>query len=295
MENDSYKIFKSVGLGGANIPTDVKVIQKLLNQVVEGNFLKPLDLLVVDGKVGKHTRHAISEFQRRLVGFPIPDGRVDPSGQTIKKLIAFISELKSKTIRDLQASSFSKTYKKIELDKMEAVPKVKLVVLDAPSYPPGVGLELRGLNREEFVKRVYEEAKKEQAVSKVPAGVTTAQAILETGYGKHVPSDVKTGVYSFNLFGIKGNGPAGSVEVYTHEYIGGVKTRVVDKFKAYHNFSESISGRTHFFQTNRRYRVLFSSEDAIKWADGLQACGYATDPKYADKLKSLIKQWKLEE
>lgn len=38
MENDSYKIFKSVGLGGANIPTDVKVIQKLLNQVVRVIF-----------------------------------------------------------------------------------------------------------------------------------------------------------------------------------------------------------------------------------------------------------------
>jgi len=55
----------------------------------------------------------------------------------------------------------------------------------------------------EFVRFVFEEAKKNEAISHVPAAITTAQAILETGYGRSVPVDIYNGEYSNNLFGLK--------------------------------------------------------------------------------------------
>lgn len=57
------------------------------------------------------------------------------------------------------------------------------------------------------------------------AAITTAQAILETSYGKSVPVDIYNGSYSNNLFGIKAHGNQNFVSAYTHEYINGVKKK----------------------------------------------------------------------
>lgn len=147
----------------------------------------------------------------------------------------------------------------------------------------------KNFTRSEFVEFVYESAKESQEISRVPAEITAAQAILETGYGKSVPIDVNTGVYSYNLFGIKAHGHPEFVEIYTHEYEGGVKVKILDKFRAYNSFEDSISGRAAFFVNNKRYHSLFESSDPIMWAQGLQDKGYATDPKYAYKLISIMK------
>ncbi|GEM_PF-4429409 len=58
----------------------------------------------------------------------------------------------------------------------------------------------------EFVKYVFAEAKENEEASRVPAAITTAQAFLETGYGKSVPTDIKSKKYSYNIFGIKVHG-----------------------------------------------------------------------------------------
>jgi flagellum-specific peptidoglycan hydrolase FlgJ len=153
--------------------------------------------------------------------------------------------------------------------------------------------DLRNLSHKEFVDTVYADAKKDESTSKVPAAVTTAQACLETGYGKSVPTDIDTGTYSYNLFGIKGVGSAGSVTVWTHEVEHGVRVKIKDKFQAYHSFEESIAGRSDFFRKNKRYHHLFNSTDPNDWANGLQSSGYATDPDYAKKLIAIIKIWSL--
>lgn len=76
----------SVGLGGRNVPEDVRKIQEALNTVppVRGG---PVPGLTVDGVAGKLTIDAISRFQRQNVGFF--DGRVDPDNVTIAKLRTF--------------------------------------------------------------------------------------------------------------------------------------------------------------------------------------------------------------
>lgn len=44
---------------------------------------------------------------------------------------------------------------------------------------------------------------------------------IESNFGKKVPREIYTGAFSYNLFGIKGKGEAGSVSIYTHEYVNG--------------------------------------------------------------------------
>ncbi len=77
-------ITSSVGKGGSNKSSDVKRIQALINQCMQ--LLAPLKPLKVDGLIGNKTITAITEFQRKVVGMRLPDGRVDPGGNTLGKM-----------------------------------------------------------------------------------------------------------------------------------------------------------------------------------------------------------------
>jgi len=73
----------SVGREGVNRPEDVRLIQTLLNRHIR----PPQSPLSVDGRIGTKTIAAITDFQRRVVKLPYPDGRVDPGGKTFRALV----------------------------------------------------------------------------------------------------------------------------------------------------------------------------------------------------------------
>ncbi len=77
------RIKGSVGKGGKNSPSDVEIIQTLLNR----HRTSSSPLLVVDKVAKGQTINAIKEFQTRVVKMPHPDGRVDPiKGHTLEFL-----------------------------------------------------------------------------------------------------------------------------------------------------------------------------------------------------------------
>ena len=116
-----------------------------------------------------------------------------------------------------------------------------------------------------------------------------AQAALESGWGKR---DIKLadGSTSHNLFGIKANkswdGPV--AEVATTEYVNGEPTQRVERFRAYASFEAGFQDYVNLMKTSPRYSKLLNMNDAHQYAQGLQQAGYATDPRYAAKLSSLI-------
>lgn len=79
------EIEDSVGAGGLNRASDVRIVQQLLNQHMPA---LGLPLLMVDSKAGDNTIEAIREYQRRVVGLAMPDGRIDPGGRTWQLLDA---------------------------------------------------------------------------------------------------------------------------------------------------------------------------------------------------------------
>jgi peptidoglycan hydrolase-like protein with peptidoglycan-binding domain len=81
-------ITASVGRGGMNRPSDVKTIQDLLNRVGGPNG-GPISTLQVDGLCGPMTIAAIQRFQLKHFGTRGADSRVDPLGQTLRKLNEF--------------------------------------------------------------------------------------------------------------------------------------------------------------------------------------------------------------
>ncbi len=74
-----------------------------------------------------------------------------------------------------------------------------------------------------------------------------------------------------------------------YEYDNGVARRVVERFRAYNNYSEAFRDWAQLLSDNPRYaQVIERGSDAGGFAFGLQRAGYATDPNYGDKLARLI-------
>ncbi len=95
-------ISASVGLKGINHSIDVTFIQKLLNaQKIPGETIP----LKVDGKIGQKTISRIKVFQKKILHMIKPDGRIDPNGRTIKKLLA--SSISRPNTKSANTFSFS--------------------------------------------------------------------------------------------------------------------------------------------------------------------------------------------
>jgi len=115
--------------------------------------------------------------------------------------------------------------------------------------------------------------------------VLLAQSALETGWGKHIPRHAD-GRSSFNLFGIKADrGWQGdSVGVGTLEYRNGEMRREQARFRAYETPADSFIDYVAFLRRNPRYGEALKSRSGEEFIRGLQKAGYATDPRYADKI-----------
>jgi flagellum-specific peptidoglycan hydrolase FlgJ len=122
----------------------------------------------------------------------------------------------------------------------------------------------------------------------VPASVTIAQAINESGWGKS-----SLAAQYHNLFGIKGGGPAGSVTLPTQEYQGGQWISIDAQFAAYHNDAESIAGHARLLATSGYYgKAMADRADPGAFANDLTGV-YATDPGYGSTLIGLMNRYNL--
>jgi flagellum-specific peptidoglycan hydrolase FlgJ len=118
----------------------------------------------------------------------------------------------------------------------------------------------------------------------IPASITMAQGILESNSGNG-PLALK----SNNHFGIKCHKGWNGKKVYHDDDAKG------ECFRKYKNPEKSYRDHSIFLETRDRYNFLFnySKKNYVKWAKGLKKAGYATDPKYAEKLISIIERYEL--
>jgi flagellum-specific peptidoglycan hydrolase FlgJ len=122
----------------------------------------------------------------------------------------------------------------------------------------------------------------------IPAAVTIAQAIDESGWGRSVLATA-----DHNLFGIKGAGPAGRDMLPTREHESGVWVTRTAPFRVYHNIAESIEDHGRLLATDPAYRPAMASRgrpDAF--ATALTGV-YATDPGYGSSLIALMRLYNL--
>lgn len=141
-------------------------------------------------------------------------------------------------------------------------------------------------SKEDFVRMMWPHAQRAGTTLGVDPGTLVAQAALETGWGRGVPSQAG-GSSSFNLFGIKagGNWNGATTHVPTLEFEAGVPVRKVERFRAYGSPAESFNDYARLIGGNPRYEnARGAGGDVVTFASALQAGGYATDPNYAQKV-----------
>lgn len=142
------------------------------------------------------------------------------------------------------------------------------------------------LTPEDYIEKFREDAVKEMYRFGVPASITLAQGMLESGNGNSALA-----VYANNHFGIK-----------CHSNWDGQSYIMDDDaknecFRKYKHVLESYADHSQFLRSRDRYAFLFElpKTDYKGWAEGLKQAGYATHPKYADQLIDIIERYKLYE
>lgn len=142
---------------------------------------------------------------------------------------------------------------------------------------------------DDFVQKLWPHA--EQAAREL--GVTPqfllAQAALETGWGQSIIHSPRGS--SNNLFGIKADaswdGPRATVS--TLEYVHDVAVKRNDAFRTYASPAASFADYVNFLRENPRYgEALQQTRNPEAFARALQDAGYATDPRYADKITAIM-------
>ena len=122
----------------------------------------------------------------------------------------------------------------------------------------------------------------------IPAAVTIAQAIDESGWGQ---SELATADH--NLFGIKGTGTAGRDMRPTQEYENGIWVARTAPFRVYHNIAESIADHSQLLATGQAYaRAMAARHVPDAFAAALTGV-YATDPDYGSHLIALMRLYNL--
>ncbi len=138
--------------------------------------------------------------------------------------------------------------------------------------------------QEKYIEKYSALAVEEMYRSGIPASITLAQGLLESGSGRS-----ELAVKSNNHFGIKCHNNWEGKKVYHDDDEKG------ECFRKYPKPEDSYRDHSDFLRFRGRYRFLFNYPitDYRAWAYGLKKAGYATDPEYPSKLIKLIEDYEL--
>jgi LysM repeat protein len=138
--------------------------------------------------------------------------------------------------------------------------------------------------QEKYIEKYSALAVEEMYRSGIPASITLAQGLLESGSGRS-----ELAVKSNNHFGIKCHNNWDGKKVYHDDDEKG------ECFRKYPKPEDSYRDHSDFLRYRARYRFLFDYPvtDYKAWAFGLKKAGYATDPEYPTKLIKLIEDYEL--
>jgi|GEM_PF-1496178 murein DD-endopeptidase MepM/ murein hydrolase activator NlpD len=173
-----------------------------------------------------------------------------------------------------------------------------------PASPPPVGVcttdfprmpspeELRRLgktDKQAFLEALRPAARLAECRYGVPAAITLAQAALESGWGS-------APIGGFNIFGVKGEGTAGSLRALTFEHINGHNVSTKQRFALYSNWEEAIMEHAKVFH-NPFFQPAIDRYKADGNLDTFVTAisrHYATAPSYAGALRSIIRDYGLD-
>lgn len=148
----------------------------------------------------------------------------------------------------------------------------------------GVQAQRKNARYVEYINKYSDLAVEQMKLHKIPASITLAQGLLESGAGRS-----ELARKSNNHFGIKcGSSWRGRSVRHDDDARN-------ECFRAYRNPRDSYEDHSAFLKKGARYAFLFKLEitDYKGWAKGLKKAGYATDPSYANRLITIIEDYDL--
>ncbi|WP_367917071.1 GBS Bsp-like repeat-containing protein [Streptococcus suis] len=152
------------------------------------------------------------------------------------------------------------------------------------------------VSQQSFFNNILPAIQQVSQKNSIVTSVMLAQSILESGWGT---SQLATNAY--NIFGIKADSSwkGNTYTVQTKEVVNGKTITVEKQFRAYKSLLESISDYGSFFTSTawriKNYASFLQATNYETALTSLLASGYATDPAYAEKLKSLIQRYGLDQ
>ena len=182
-----------------------------------------------------------------------------------------------KTVVTKRDKAVTTTNKKIEkADEPKEVEPKEVIIKDSP--------EVYANATEEYIAIYSDKAQDEMRAYGIPASITLAQGILESGSGKG-----RLAKEANNHFGIKCHSSWTGQKIYHDDDARG------ECFRKYRNSLRSFDDHSQFLVGRKRYANLFllNIDDYKGWAKELRKAGYATDRKYPQKLISLIERYQL--
>ncbi|MEP3350887.1 MAG: flagellar assembly peptidoglycan hydrolase FlgJ [Marinomonas sp.] len=206
----------------------------------------------------------------------------------------FLNQVAKQDLVRIQALAQRASTEFIQAAQKEASNHASSTVSGDDSVTPPSALSVVFDSPDEFVESLWPHAQQAAEKLGVNPKAILAQAALETGWGKY-PIAKEDGAASFNLFGIKADSrwSGDRAVVNTLEFRDGVAKREKAAFRAYDSFSQSFDDYANFLSSSERYKdALQSGDDASMFAASLQRGGYATDPKYSEKIDSILEsEW----
>ncbi|MCR8982580.1 glucosaminidase domain-containing protein [Brevibacillus laterosporus] len=139
---------------------------------------------------------------------------------------------------------------------------------------------------QDFIDKLAPIAIKEMQRTGIPASLTIAQGILESGWGAS-----ELAVNANNWFGIKGAGPEGSYERDSPEEENGKKIMRRSPFRKYHDWADSVRDHSEFLLRPRYAKII--NADWRTACHEIEKAGYATDSQYDEKLIKRIEEYQL--
>lgn len=151
-------------------------------------------------------------------------------------------------------------------------------------------LKLNTSSPQAFINSIGPAAQKIAAKHDMYASVMIAQALIESGSGQSTLAEAP----NYNLFGIKGQGPAGTVNMSTKEDGAGGSYTTNAGFRKYHSFAESLQDNANVISSNALYSKAWrSNTKSYKDATAALQGTYATSTTYAQTLNDTIARYDL--
>ena len=177
------------------------------------------------------------------------------------------------------------SFKKINNKKVSALGKTRSAkTINKISSVNGLKNISKAQRANNYIKKYSSTAKEEMKKFKIPASITLAQGMLESGLGYGTLARKGN-----NHFGIKCHKDWKGRKIYHDDDKKG------ECFRVYKNAKKSYRDHSIFLSHRGRYSFLFDYKitNYKAWAKGLKKAGYATDPNYSKKLIDLIERYDL--